>query len=32
MTSTGAALDRWAHDLEPTGEGLALAGRSLLDT
>jgi 2-methylcitrate dehydratase PrpD len=32
MTSTASALARWAHDLEPTGEDLALAGRSLLDT
>ena len=32
MTSTAAALGQWAHDLTPTDDDLALAGRSLLDT
>ncbi len=32
MTSTADALARWARDLEPTAEDLALADRSLLDT
>ena len=32
MTSIASALAEWAHDLEPTGEDLALADRSLLDT
>jgi 2-methylcitrate dehydratase PrpD len=32
MTSTASALARWAHDLEPTADDLALADRSLLDT
>jgi len=32
MTSTAGALAQWAHDLEPTGEDLALADRSLHDT
>src|SRR5215470_16624479 len=32
MTSVALALARWAHDLRPTSEDLALAGRSLLDT
>src|SRR5262245_66458810 len=32
VTSTAGALARWAHDLRPTGDDLALADRSLLDT
>jgi 2-methylcitrate dehydratase PrpD len=32
VTSTASALAQWAHDLEPTEDDLALAGRSLLDT
>jgi 2-methylcitrate dehydratase PrpD len=32
MTSTASALARWAHDLQPTADDLALAGRSLVDT
>ena len=32
MTSTAGALARWAHDLEPTADDLALAERSLVDT
>ncbi len=32
MTSTATALARWAHDLEPTADDLALADRSLADT
>jgi 2-methylcitrate dehydratase PrpD len=32
MTSTASALARWAHDLEPTADDLALADRSLVDT
>ena len=30
--SLAGQLARWAHDLEPTGEDLALADRSLVDT
>ena len=30
--SLAGRLARWAHDLEPTGEDLALADRSLVDT
>jgi 2-methylcitrate dehydratase PrpD len=32
MTSTASALARWAHDLQPTADDLALADRSLVDT
>ncbi|MGB6455354.1 MAG: 2-methylcitrate dehydratase, partial [Streptosporangiaceae bacterium] len=32
MTSTASALARWAHDLEPSTDDLALADRSLVDT
>ena len=32
VTSTASALAQWAHDLAPSDEDLALAGRSLLDT
>jgi 2-methylcitrate dehydratase PrpD len=32
MTGTAEALARWAHDLRPSPEDLALAERSLLDT
>src|SRR5215470_14234611 len=32
MTSVALALARWAHDLQPAPEDLALADRSLLDT
>jgi len=32
MTSTAASLGQWAHDLEPSADDLALAGRSLADT
>ena len=32
MTVTASALGRWAHDLAPTDDDLALADRSLLDT
>jgi 2-methylcitrate dehydratase PrpD len=32
MTSTAGALARWAHELEPTTNDLALAERSLVDT
>jgi 2-methylcitrate dehydratase PrpD len=32
MTSTAGALAQWAHDLEPAGEDLVLADRSLQDT
>jgi 2-methylcitrate dehydratase PrpD len=32
MTSIASALARWAHDLRPTPEDLALADRSLADT
>src|SRR5215467_8246401 len=32
MTSVAMALARWAHDLQPAPEDLALADRSLLDT
>jgi 2-methylcitrate dehydratase PrpD len=32
MTSIAASLGRWAHDLEPTVDELALASRSLADT
>jgi 2-methylcitrate dehydratase PrpD len=32
MTSIAASLGRWAHDLEPTADDLALANRSLADT
>jgi 2-methylcitrate dehydratase PrpD len=32
MTSVAAALGRWAHDLKPAAEDLALADRALLDT
>jgi 2-methylcitrate dehydratase PrpD len=32
MTSVALALGRWAHDLQPAPEDLALADRSLLDT
>ena len=32
MSSVASALARWAHDLQPTPEDLALADRSLRDT
>ena len=32
MSSIASALARWAHDLAPTAEDVALARRSLLDT
>ena len=32
MTSTASVLAQWAHDLDPTEQDLALAGRSLQDT
>src|SRR5215472_17493605 len=32
MTSVALALARWAHDLQPAPEDLALADRALLDT
>src|SRR5215469_16137969 len=32
MTSMAISLAQWAHDLEPAGDDLALADRSLADT